>query len=206
MSHDISSFEELRTFFGEPSELAKRKVISMVDEHCRNYISQSPFLVLSTSDEKGYTDASPRGDAPGFVLVLDKNRIVIPERPGNKRMDSLKNILSNERVGLLFLIPGMLETLRVNGKASLTRDPELLERMKASGKEPLLGIVVEVEECYIQCGKALKRSGLWNPDSWADPSTLPKGAEILAAHSKMPGGSVADIELRLEEGYKNKLY
>ncbi|WP_353050351.1 pyridoxamine 5'-phosphate oxidase family protein [Bacillus sp. ISL-45] len=113
MSHEISSFEELRTLFGEPSELAKRKVISMVDEHCRNYISHSPFLVLSTSDENGCTDASPRGDAPGFVHVLDKNRIVIPERPGNKRMDSLKNILSNERVGLLFLIPGMLETLRV---------------------------------------------------------------------------------------------
>lgn len=206
MSHEISSFEELRTFFGEPSELAKRKVISMVDEHCRNYISQSPFLVLSTSDEKGYTDASPRGDAPGFVLVLDKNRIVIPERPGNKRMDSLKNILSNERVGLLFLIPGMLETLRVNGKASLTRELELLDRMKAGGKEPLLGILVEVEECYIQCGKALKRSGLWNPASWADPSTLPKGAEILAAHSKMPEGSEAAIKLRLEEGYKNRLY
>ncbi|MCM3575055.1 MULTISPECIES: pyridoxamine 5'-phosphate oxidase family protein [Mesobacillus] len=206
MSHAITSFEELRTLFGEPSELAKRKVISLVDEHCRNYISQSPFLVLSTSDENGCTDASPRGDAPGFVLVLDKNRIVIPERPGNKRMDSLKNILSNERVGLLFLIPGMLETLRVNGKASLTREPELLDRMKAGGKEPLLGIVVEVEECYIQCGKALKRSGLWNPDRWADPSTLPKGAEILAAHSKMPEGSEAAIKLRLEEGYKNRLY
>jgi PPOX class probable FMN-dependent enzyme len=206
MSHEITSFEELRTLFGEPSDLAKRKVISLVDEHCRNYISQSPFLVLSTSDENGYTDASPRGDAPGFVLVLDKNRIVIPERPGNKRMDSLKNILSNERVGLLFLIPGMLETLRVNGKASLTREPELLDRMKAGGKEPLLGILVEVEECYIQCGKALKRSGLWNPASWADPSTLPKGAEILAAHSKMPEGSEAAIKLRLEEGYKNRLY
>jgi uncharacterized protein len=206
MSHDINSFEELRALFGEPSDLAKRKVIPLVDEHCSNYISQSPFLVLSTSDENGYTDASPRGDAPGFVLVLDNNRIVIPERPGNKRMDSLKNILSNARVGLLFLIPGMLETLRVNGKASLTREPELLGRMKAGGKEPLLGIVVEVEECYIQCGKALKRSGLWNPESWADSSTLPKGAEILAAHSKMPEWSEVEIQQRLEDGYKNRLY
>lgn len=142
MNHVINSFEELRTLFGEPSELAKRKVISFVDDHCRNYIHHSPFLVLFTSDENGYTDASPRGDAPGFVLVLDKNRIVIPDRPGNKRMDSLKNIISNPRVGLLFLIPGMSETLRVNGKASLTREPELLERMKAGGKNPLLGIVV----------------------------------------------------------------
>ena len=206
MGHEISSFEELRTLFGEPSELAKRKVIPLVDEHCSNYISKSPFLVLSTSDENGYTDASPRGDAPGFVLVLDNKRIVIPERPGNKRMDSLKNILSNPRVGLLFLIPGMLETLRVNGKASLTREPELLERMKAGGKDPLLGIVVVVEECYIQCGKALKRSGLWNPESWAESSTLPKGAEILAAHAKMPETSETDIKLRLEEGYKNRLY
>ncbi|WP_226676322.1 pyridoxamine 5'-phosphate oxidase family protein [Mesobacillus jeotgali] len=206
MNYVINSFEELRTLFGEPSELAKRKVISFVDEHCRNYIDQSPFLVLSTSDENGYTDASPRGDAPGFVLVLDKNRIVIPDRPGNKRMDSLKNILSNPRVGLLFLIPGMPETLRVNGKASLTQEPVLLERMKAGGKNPLLGIEVEVEECYIQCGKALKRSGLWNPESWADSSTLPSGAEILAAHSKLPGSSEADIKKRLEEGYKNRLY
>lgn len=206
MNQEITSYEELRTLFGEPSELAKRKVISFVDEHCRNYISKSPFLVLSTSDENGYTDASPRGDAPGFVLVLDKNRIVIPDRPGNKRMDSLKNILSNSRVGLIFLIPGMLETLRVNGKASLSKEPELLERMKAGGKNPLLGIIVEVEECYIQCGKALKRSGLWNPESWEDSSTLPSGAEILAAHSKLPGASEADIKKRLEDGYKNRLY
>jgi uncharacterized protein len=206
MNHEITSYKELRTLFGEPSELAKRKVISFIDEHCHDYIAKSPFLVLSTSDENGYTDASPRGDAPGFVLVLDKNRIVIPDRPGNKRMDSLKNILANPRVGLIFLIPGMLETLRVNGKASLTREPVLLERMKAGGKNPLLGIVVEVEECYIQCGKALKRSGLWNPESWADSSTLPSGAEILAAHSKIPGSSEAEIKKRLEEGYKNRLY
>jgi uncharacterized protein len=206
MNHEITSFKELRTLSGEPSELAKRKVISFIDEHCHDYIAKSPFLVLSTSDENGYTDASPRGDAPGFVLVLDKNRIVIPDRPGNKRMDSLKNILANPRVGLIFLIPGMLETLRVNGKASLTREPVLLERMKAGGKNPLIGIVVEVEECYIQCGKALKRSGLWNPDSWADSSTLPSGAEILAAHSKLPGTTEADIKERLEEGYNKRLY
>lgn len=206
MTYKINNFDELRTMFGEPSELAKRKVISYIDEHCRNYIAHSPFLVLSTSDENGYSDASPRGDAPGFVLVLDENRLVIPDRPGNKRMDSLKNILSNPRVGLLFLIPGMPETLRVNGKASLTQEPNLLGRMKAGGKNPLLGIVVEVEECYIQCGKALKRSGLWNPVSWADSSTLPSGAEILAAHSKLPGASEADIKERLEEGYKNRLY
>jgi uncharacterized protein len=206
MAHEINSFEELRTLYGEPSELAKRKVISFVDEHCRNYIAQSPFLVLSTSDRDGYSDASPRGDAPGFVHILDNNRIVIPERPGNKRMDSLKNILSNPRVGLIFLIPGMLETLRVNGKACLTREPALLERMKAGGKNPLLGIIVEVEECYIQCGKALKRSGLWKPETWAGADALPSGAEILAAHSKLPGYSEADIKKRLEEGYKTRLY
>jgi uncharacterized protein len=206
MDHKISSFEELRTLFGEPSELAKRKVITYIDEHCRNYISQSPFLILSTSDANGYSDASPRGDAPGFVLVLDQNRIIIPDRPGNKRMDSLKNILSNPRVGLLFLIPGMAETLRVNGKASLTLDPLLLEKMIAGGKKPLLGIEVEIEECFIQCGKALKRSGLWNPETWADKSSLPSGAEILAAHSKLPGTTADDIKDRLEDGYKNRLY
>lgn len=206
MDHKISSFEELRTMFGEPSELAKRKVIPYIDEHCRNYIAQSPFLILSTADVNGYSDASPRGDAPGFVLVLDQNRIVIPDRPGNKRMDSLKNILSNPRVGILFLIPGMAETLRVNGKARLTLDPVLLEKMIAGGKKPLLGIEVEIEECFIQCGKALKRSGLWNPGTWTDKSRLPSGAEILAAHSKLPGTTADDIKDRLEDGYKNRLY
>ncbi|RSD25375.1 pyridoxamine 5'-phosphate oxidase family protein [Mesobacillus subterraneus] len=206
MDYTITSFEELRTLFGEPSELAKKKVIPFIDQHARNYIAQSPFLILSTSDAKGYSDASPRGDSPGFVLSLDENRIVIPDRPGNKRMDSLKNILSNPQVGLLFLIPGMAETLRVNGKASLTREPELLARMAAGGKKPLLGIVVEVDECFIQCGKALKRSGLWSPDTWSDPETLPSGAEILAAHSKLPGTTADDIHERLEDGYKNRLY
>jgi uncharacterized protein len=206
VDHKITSFEELRDLFGEPSELAKKKVISYIDEHCRAYLRHSPFLILSTANASGCTDASPRGDAPGFVLVLDENFIVIPERPGNKRMDSLNNILSNPNVGLLFLIPGMAETLRVNGKATLTRDPVLLEKMSSGGKEPLLGIVVEVEECFIQCGKALLRSGLWKPEEWPDKNTLPKGAEILAAHSRLPSASAADIEARLQDGYRNRLY
>lgn len=206
MNHKIGSFNELRDLVGEPSELAKRKVITYIDEHCQNFLAHSPFLILSTADSNGYSDASPRGDAPGFVLVLDQKRIVIPERPGNKRMDSLKNILSNPCVGLLFLIPGMPETLRVNGKASLTLEPIVLEKMAAGGKKPILGIEVEVEECFIQCGKALKRSGLWNPDSWVEKLSLPSGAEILAAHSRLPGTSVAEIEARLEDGYKNRLY
>lgn len=206
MNHKINNFKELRALVGEPSELAKRKVISFIDEHCQKFLAYSPFLILSTADSSGYSDASPRGDAPGFVIVLDQKHIVIPERPGNKRMDSLKNILSNPRVGLLFLIPGMRETLRVNGKASLTLDPNVLEKMAAGGKKPILGIEIEVEECFIQCGKALKRSGLWEPDSWAETNSLPSGAEILAAHSRLPGTSVADIEARLEDGYKNRLY
>lgn len=205
MNHKITSFKELRELFGEPSELAKKKVITYIDEHCRHYLALSPFMILSTANASGNTDASPRGDAPGFVLVLDEKRIVIPERPGNKRMDSLSNILSNPNVGLLFLIPGMAETLRVNGKAALTRDPVLLERMSAGGKEPLLGIEVTVEECFIQCGKALLRSALWKPDEWHDKHTLPKGAEILAAHSKLSLPPEA-IEARLQDGYKNRLY
>jgi uncharacterized protein len=206
LNHKVNNVKELRALVGEPSELAKRKVITFIDEHCEKFLAHSPFLILSTADSFGYSDASPRGDAPGFVIVLDQKRIVIPERPGNKRMDSLKNILLNPSVGLLFLIPGMPETLRVNGKASLTLDPIVLEKMAAGGKKPILGIEVEVEECFIQCGKALKRSGLWDPNSWAEKQSLPSGAEILAAHSRLPGTSVADIEARLEEGYNNRLY
>lgn len=199
----IENEEELRSIIGYPSEMVKRKVLNHLDEHCLNFISKAPFLTISTSDLSGYCDVSPRGDGAGFVQVLNEKQFVIPERPGNKRMDTLVNILSNPQVGLLFFIPGLGETLRVNGKASLVRDDALLEKLTANGRKPLVAIKVEVEECFIHCAKAFIRSQLWSPSSWLDKEHLPKGAKILASHAKL---STEEVSGALEESYTQRLY
>lgn len=202
----ITTEDELRSIVGGSSELVKRKVITYLDSHCQDFISRSPFLVISTSDETGFCDVSPRGDSPGFVLVLDEKRLVIPERPGNKRIDTMRNILSNPQAGLLFLIPGLGETLRVNGKASLVKDPAILEAMAVKGKSPLLGICIEVEECFIHCAKAMIRSKIWEPEAWSDKDSLPNAAKILIEHSKLDSMTEKELEESLQDGYKNRLY
>lgn len=202
----VKTIEELREFAGQPSELVNNKVISYVDEHCREFIAKSPFLTISTADESGFCDVSPRGDNAGFVYVLNESQLIIPERPGNKRMDSMRNILSNPNIGLLFLIPGLGETLRINGKASIICDEELLEKTAVAGKRPLLGIGVDVEECFIHCAKAFRRSQLWNPETWMNKEELPKGAKILAAHAKLPNVDEEAIGKLLEKSYRETLY
>ena len=202
----IETEDHLRQINGFPSELVNKKVISYLDHNCLEFISKSPFLVISTSDEFGFCDVSPRGDMTGFVQILSEKQLVIPERPGNKRIDSMRNILSNPRVGLLFFIPGLGETLRVNGNAKLVTDEELLDKMAIKGKKPLLGIGVEVEECFIHCAKAFKRSGLWEPTSWIDKSLLPSASKILFEHAKLPDTSVESIQESLEESYSKRLY
>src|SRR2546421_5870904 len=154
----VTSEEVLRELIGSPSNLAIRKQLSSLDPHCQNFIARSPFLLISSVDASGTCDVSPRGDAPGFVLILDEKTLVIPERPGNRRIDTLRNILQTSAVGLLFMIPGVEETLRVNGHACLVRDTTLLERTTAQGKQPLIAIGVEVKECFLHCAKSLKRS------------------------------------------------
>ncbi|RNF39454.1 pyridoxamine 5'-phosphate oxidase family protein [Planococcus salinus] len=202
----VETVEELREITGKPSELVNNKVITYLDEHCRDFITKSPFLTISTADESGFCDVSPRGDTAGFVYVKNEKQLIIPERPGNKRMDSMRNILSNPNIGLLFLIPGLGETLRINGKASVIRDEELLEKMAVNGKRPLLGIGVDVEECFIHCAKAFRRSGLWNPETWTEKEELPKGAKILAAHAKLPNVDEEAVGKLLEKSYREKLY
>ncbi len=207
MFKDIIETEaELRELLGSPSELASKKVIHHLDHHCVEFLSKTPFLVMSTADGQGFCDVSPRGDRPGFVHVLNEKQFVIPERPGNKRVDSLRNILSNPRVGLQFFIPGLGETLRVNGKACIVRDEELLEKMAVGGRKPLLGIGVDLEECFIHCAKALKRSGLWDTESWFEKELLPSAAKILFAHAKLPNSSVDTIQKSLEESYTKRMY
>ncbi|MEH7235407.1 pyridoxamine 5'-phosphate oxidase family protein [Bacillus sp. JJ1562] len=204
--NSVKTEEELRAMVGFPSELVENKTITYIDQHCEDFISNSPFLVMSTSDEFGFCDVSPRGDQPGSVLVLNEKQLLIPDRPGNKRIDSLRNILSNPKIGLLFLIPGLGETLRINGNATIVKDEELLGKMAVKDKRPLLGIGVDVEECFIHCAKAFKRSGLWDPNTWPDKAALPSAAKILFEHAQLPNSSVDSINERLEESYTKRLY
>jgi len=202
----VSTEEELRALIGFPGELIERKSITHLDAHCRDFIARSPFVLLSTSNELGQCDVSPRGDGPGFVHVLDDRHLVIPERPGNKRIDSLRNIIANPHAGMLFMIPGLGETLRVNGRASITKDERLLSRMAVKDRAPVLGIIVEVVECYMHCAKAFFRSQLWKSESWLGKEQLPSPAAIIAAHVSMEGVTADTIADRLGDSYKNRLY
>ena len=199
-------FEEFCSFIGKPSERATNKVISFIDQHCRDFIAKSPFLSIATANEEGECDVSPRGDTPGFVTVLDEQHLFIPERPGNRRMDSAHNIISNPHIGLLFYIPGLGETLRINGKAYICRDQELLEKNRVNGRAPHFGIGVEVKECYVHCAKAFIRSELWNPDSWLAKENLPSAPQMLVAHTKIPNVTAEQVAKELQESYKSRLY
>lgn len=202
----IKSEIEIRELIGYPSELVQHKTIDSLDDHCRRFLSHSPLLFMATSDEQGNCDVSPRGDAPGFVRVLDEKRLIIPERPGNRKIDSMRNILNNPNIGLIFIIPGLEETLRINGKACITKDARLLDELQAFGKSPLLGIGVTVEECFIHCAKAFKRSGLWKTESWPDKSDLPNVARMVASHVNLAGVTDETVAKALEESYTKRLY
>jgi len=180
----LSSEEELRAFIGEPLPMVCAKVRSELNELTRQWVERSPFLCLATSDERGHCDVSPRGDPAGFVKVVDDRTLLIPERPGNRIVDSLRNILRNPQVGLLFLIPGVTDTFRVNGRARLTTDTEWMAQCEVEGKLPKLGIWVEIEEAYTQCSKAFLRSHLWDPSTFQDRSSLPSNGEMMASFLK----------------------
>jgi len=170
----VTSVETLREIVGgEPSEVARKKEIQALDAHSRTFIARSPFLLLGTADAQGRCDVSPKGDAPGFVRVLDDHHLVIPDRPGNKRLDGMRNILVNPHVGVIFLVPGSDFTLRVNGRASITCDPDLLATLSAQGKTPRLAIGVAVEEVFLHCARSFRRGRLWDPESWPGADALP---------------------------------
>jgi PPOX class probable FMN-dependent enzyme len=202
----VTTEAELRQLVGEPSALALAKELGTLDVHCRAFIARSPFLLLATSGAGGRCDVSPKGDGPGFVQVLDDRHLLIPDRPGNKRLDGMRNLVSNPHAGLIFLIPGVEETLRVNGRAWIVRDADLLERCEVRGKVPALGIGVEVEEAFIHCAKAFKRSGLWEAERWPDLSGLASPATMLHDQTRPPGATVADVERALQDSYTNRLY
>ena len=178
-AHLVTDAAALRTLYGEPSEGAIAKEVDYVHPHYRAMIEASPFMVMATSGPDGL-DVSPRGDPPGFVVVEDEKTLLIPDRRGNNRTDSLGNLIADPRIALLFLIPGVGETLRVNGRAEISVDPDLLARFPAQGKLPRSVIVVHVERVYFQCPKALVRSDLWNPLKHVERRSLPSSGTILA--------------------------
>ena len=193
----IGTVEELRSRYGAPSELAVRKSMERLDRHCRRFIELAPFVVLASAGADGRVDCSPRGDPPGFVAVLDDRTVLLPDRRGNNRTDSLTNVLENPYVGLLFLIPGVEETLRLNGRARLTADPVLLDPLAVNGRAPRSGLLVEVEEVFLQCTKALVRSRLWSDESRVDrKSALPSFGQMIADHVGRADGETLERELR----------
>ncbi|WP_426452560.1 MSMEG_1061 family FMN-dependent PPOX-type flavoprotein [Paenibacillus sp. S-38] len=184
---EITTEEELRAVVGFPHEAMVQKAVGILDDQIRRYIAMSPLFFLSTSHADGSCDVSPRGDAPGFVRVWDEKHLIFPERQGNRRADSLLNLLGNPHVGMVFIIPGMEEVLRINGRARIIRTPKVLSELQAGSQTPQLGVVVEAQACYIHCSRALKSSAIWNSGTWPKPEALPSSKEMFHAHLKING-------------------
>ncbi|HEV7554155.1 MAG TPA: pyridoxamine 5'-phosphate oxidase family protein [Kofleriaceae bacterium] len=175
----IDDVATLRALLGEPIPLVQAKVTDHLTDQTRRFVERSPFICIATSDAAGNCDVSPRGDPPGFVRILDDRTLLIPDRPGNKLADSLTNILANPHIGIVFVVPGVTDTFRVNGRATLVTDAALLEPCVVEGKRPKLGIVVDIDAAYTQCSKALLRSQLWDPARFVDRSELPSNGEVM---------------------------
>ncbi len=195
---------ELRKLYPPPIERARLKTLHQLEQHCTNFIAHSPFLCLGTSSERG-ADVTPRGDEPGFVHMLNETTLAIPDWPGNNRLDSFANIVANPQVALLFFIPGVQETLRVNGTAEITTNPELLNRWERNGKRPRAVVVVAVREAFLHCGKALIRSRLWQDDYKIDRSELPPYGRMLKDQIETTE-TAEEMQASIENGYANKLY
>lgn len=201
----IASLTELRSHYKQVSEKAAQKEMRRLDGHARSFIAKSPFVMIGSSDDAGNADVTPKGDRPGFVAVLDDVTLAIPDRPGNNRLDTWQNVLVNPAVGLIFLIPGMNETLRINGTAKITADPALRERLAVDGKPPITVLVVSVEACYMHCAKAFMRSELWRPESWPDRTTMPTLGEILRDQLAL-AETAQTVDRSLDEAYAKTLW
>lgn len=201
----ITSVAELRAVVGEPGHVVRDKVVARLDQHCRDFIARSPFLLIASADGGGELDVSPKGDPPGFVQVLDDHTLAIPDRPGNRRVDTFCNLLDHPEVGLIFLIPGKRETLRVSGTASIVRDQRLRERMAIDGRLPDLAVVVTVERALFHCSKCMVRSKLWQPDAWPDTAGMASLGAIMVAHGRL-AETVDEIDSIIERNRRERLY
>lgn len=200
----VASDDELASLYGPPVEAVTNKIIDRLDGHCRDFIARAPFVLVATADEEGNCDVSPKGGGPGFVQVLDDRRLAIPDAPGNRLVYSLRNVVRTGRAGLLFLIPGLEETLRVNGRACLTREPELLGRLGGKAKAPKVAIGVEVDEAFLHCAKAFKRSALWRPGDWPELDGLASPAQIWRDHMALEL-TTQEVQEFVDDDYANNL-
>ena len=200
----VASEQELRDLYGRPGERAVAKERPALNADCRAFIAHSPFLVMGTAGADGRCDVSPKGDAPGFVQVLDDHHLAIPDRLGNNRLDGMRNIVENGHVGLIFLIPGREDTLRVNGRARIVRDETLLERLAVNGKPPVTALVVEVEQAFMHCARAFKRAGLWEPARWPDTAEVRSMQRMIwdLLPEKPAGQTVEQYERESQENLK----
>jgi uncharacterized protein len=202
----LNDVSELRPLYSNPSTLARVKQLARIDAHCRNFIARSPLVMVGSVHPERGMDVSPRGDPPGFVRVLDEHHLAIPDRPGNNRLDTLENLLENPAIGLFFVIPGIEETLRVNGTARLTREAWLLDSMAVGGKTPKLAIVVTVTEAFLHCAKALKRARLWGDDYRLERKEMPTLGRMIVEQANPPGLTVEEADARIDAGYRANLY
>jgi uncharacterized protein len=201
---DICSLTDLRSRYAAPSEISLKKELAHIDRHSADFIARSPFVVISTADADGWPDASPRGDAAGFVSVVDQQRLHLPDRPGNNRLDSFQNLIANPKIALLFLVPARLETLRVNGTARLLTDAALLEKHAVRGKPARAVVEITAKSVYFQCGKALIRSALWQQDKWPSLEGMATFAQAISEQVK--GLEPAAAKERLDTAYRDALY
>jgi uncharacterized protein len=200
----IDTLQRLQALTRPPTERARNKVIDHIDEICRRFIAASPFMIVASRGSDGRIDVSPKGDPAGFVQVLDQKTLAIPDRPGNHRLDTFQNVLAHPEVGLIFLIPGNGDTLRVAGRARIVRDGTLQAQLAVGGKEPELILVVTVEQAFMHCPKCIARSHLWSPDHWPERATVPTLAEAIMAHAR-PAESAADVRAFIEK-HNSRLY
>jgi len=200
----IENIADIRELYGEPMERAVKKQLPRLEKHSRAFIALSPFLVIASADAHGRVDASPKGDAPGFVRVIDDATLLIPDRLGNNRVDTISNLLAAPGIGLIFFVPGLRETLRVNGKARVTTDPALLDPCAVGGRAPKSGLLVTAEEVYFHCGKALIRSDLWNPEKMLKHADFPSLGRIIT--EQIGTGDAAAAERATEDSYRTRLY
>ena len=202
----LTSEQELRELMGEPvSKSVVDKSLSALDRHCRLFIGRSPFVLISSSDADGRSDISPKGDPPGFVRVLDDHTLAIPERPGNRRLDTFRNVLQNPHVGLIFLIPGKRETLRVSGTARIVQDAGLAATLSVAGKQPDLCMVIDVEEAFFHCAKCVVRSQLWSAENWPPVDDLPSLAQTMIDAGRMEV-SEQYLQGRIDQDERERLY
>ena len=201
----ITTRKQFRSIQGDPIELTTHKALTYLDKHCGVFIGRSPFMLLATSNRNGNVDVSPKGDPEGFVKILDKKTLAIPDRLGNRRADSIENILENPKVGLIFLIPGKSETLRVSGRASVVRDANLRDSMAIRDRSPDFAIVVNVEEAFFHCSKCMIRSKLWQQEHWPSLDGLPRLAQTMVDAGKIELSETELHELVVSDE-KERLY